>query len=599
MRLLRIFLIILVSIPATLSATVHVTARFKPPRIALGDTAQYIVEVSETDSKSQPQVERIASLPLPQSNRLKLSNGRTSTSRQTRILNGSAEYSVTQSLVIDAAAPETGSFTIPAYAFEYKDQRLQVPAATLEVVERATDAAPPRDELVFLQADLPEKLYVGQILSFELKLFIAEDVSLSGLNAFDRSGDGFTISELPDDYREGVERAKGRRYRTLTWPLTLTPIQTGEQELSFHFGLTARLPDQENDPAPSGRSPFGGSLFDNFFGRSERLNVYTDALTVDVLPLPEEGKPESFSGAIGDFAIEVGADAEQPVEGEPVMLSLVIKGRGNFERINGPDFPEGRDWRHYDPESKFTPGDSLGLSGSLRFDYVFIPQRAGELELPETEFSYFDPKQEEYVELTAPPIPVEVAAAENNLTATTPPPATKAPESSGQLAKSLTSEEALLTLDYRPKDPRPVGLGILRNPAFISLNIVAGLAVIGGALFLRRRKRHGEDPRYPVRMAAKSSLRESRAACLQARQNDDAEAFYQHGQSAIRHAATLKTGRPMQSAESAQIESLLSGQVAGDCRGFFEAANALRFGGNTREPLSEAQQQLERILKAL
>lgn len=600
MRLLSIFIITLVSIPATLLAEIEVTARFNPPRIALGDQAQYIIEVSETSADGQPQVERITSLPIPQTNQLKLSNGRTSNRQQTRIVNGNAEYSVTQSLIIDAAAPETGNFSIPAYAFEYKGQRLQVPAATLEVVERSADAGPTRDELLFLKAELPEKLYVGQMVALDLKLYLSEDVRLRGLNSFDRSGDGFTISELPEDYSEGVETAKGRRYRTLTWPLTLTPIRTGEQELSFQFGLTARLPgEEEREADPLGRSPLGSSFFNNFFGRTERLNVYTDSLAVDVLPLPEAGRPESFSGGIGDLALEVGTDAEKVVQGEPVMLSVVLKGRGNFERIDGPGFPDSPEWRHYDPESQFEASDTLGLSGSLRFDYVFIPQQAGELKLPETKFSYFDPEQEEYVELTAPPIPVEVAPAENNRPSTPTSPAVKTPERDLQLSKSLTSEEALLTLDYRPKKPRPVGLGILTNPLFIGLNLITGLAVLGGGLLLHRNKRHREDPGYPVRAAARQSLKEARQAYLEARRKDDAEAFYKHGQLAIRNAATLKTGHSMQSAHSSEIEALLTGQAIEDCRSFFQAANAHRFGGTTRKALSEAQQQLERTLQAL
>lgn len=599
MRLLSLLSIILISLQSAL-ADVEVTARFDPPRIAMGDQSQYIVEVSETDSQAKPQVERITSLPIPKSGGLNLSNGRTSSSQQTRITNGAAVYSVTQSLIIDASPPAVGSYSIPAYAFEYKGQRLKVPAATLEVVERSADAGPNRDELIFLQADLPDTLYVGQTMALELKLYLAENVQLTGLNSFDRSADGFTISELPEDFSESVEMLKGRRYRTLTWPLTLTAIQTGEQQLSFQFGLTARLPGEDESRDRFGRSPFGGNLFNDFFGRTERLNVYTDPLTVKVRPLPKEIQPESFSGAIGDFAMEVGADTDQANQGEPIMLSVVIKGRGNFERIDGPSFPESDDWRHYDPEKKFEPDDTLGLSGSQRFDYVFIPQRPGQMELPETRFSYFDPEEEEYVELTAPPIPVEVLPVKNKAAPSSPTaPMPASPESGRQLSKPLTSEEALLTLDYRPQEPRPVGLGMLRSPVFIGLNMLAGLFAIGGAVLLHRRKRRREDPGYPVRAAAKQTLNAAKLAYLQALQKDDAETFYKQGQLAIRHAAAIKTGHSMQSADSAQIESLLSGEAVEDCRAFFEAADAHRFGGHTRKAYSDAQQQLENILKAL
>lgn len=600
MRLLSLLSIYLILLLPALSAELEVAARFNPPRVAMGDPAQYIIEITESGS-GQLNIEPIDSLNIPRPEGLTLRNLRNSNSQQTRIINGSVERSLTQNLIIDAAPSQVGRFTIPPYAIDYKGERLQVPAATLEVAERSADAGPSREEQLFLQAELPETLYLGQTIAFDLKLYVLEDVRLTGLNAFDRNADGFTLSELPDNPRESVERVAGRRYRVFSWPLKLTPIRTGEQAISFQFGLTARLPEQNrSNRDPFGRSPFGGSLFEDFFGRTERLNVFTEeGLSIQVLPLPEAGQPESFSGAIGDFAIEVGADTDQATQGEPIMLSLTLKGKGNFERINGPRFPESEDWRHYEPESKFEPGDDFGLDGSQRFDYVFIPRRPGQLKLPETRFSYFDPEKKEYVELSAPPIPIEVAPAANQPAPGPSVAIPKSPDGELQLSKSLSSEEALLTLDYRPKPARTVGYAILRHPGFISLNLLAGLLLLGSVVALERNKRQRLDPTYRLRSAAKQALEASKAAYLQALQQDDAEAFYKHGQLAIRQACTIRTGRSMQSADSAEIAAELSDQAAEDCRAFFEAADARRFGGRCPLPLPEARLKLENILKAL
>jgi len=598
MRFISLAFLILLTLAPALRAEVQVSARFNPPRVALGDPAQYIVAITESGS-GQIDVERITALQIPQPDGLNLRNLRSSNSQQTRIINGAVENSITQSLIIDAAPAQIGRYTIPAYSFDYKGERVEIPATSLEVVERSADAGPSRDELVFLQAELPETLYSGQTITFELKLYMAEDVRLSGLNSFNRNADGFTISELPNDYHESVETLAGRRYRVLSWPLTLTPIRTGGQPISFQFALTARLPGQERNRDPFGRSPFGGSLFEDFFGRTERLNVYTDPLTIEVKPLPTAGRPAGYSGAIGDFAMEVATDAEQARQGEPIMLSVVLKGRGNFDRINGPSFSASPDWRHYDPERKFDAGDPLSMSGSLRFDYVFIPQRSGRLQLPETRFSYFDPVAEEYIELNAPPIPVEVAAAPHS---PAPAPTTAIihePAAPLKLSHALSPPEALLTLDYRPQPARPVGYAILRSPLFIGLNTLAGLLIAGCALALHRRQRQRADPSYPIRAAARQGLRQARQAYLQALQQNDAASFFQHGQQAIRHAAAIRSGRSMHSAHSRDIECLLSGQAAADCRAFFESANAHRFGGHNPQTCQQAQQHIENILKAL
>ena len=226
-------------------AEINVTAIFNPPRVALGDKAQYVIEIKETDTSRKPEIESVTSLPIPQSGGLELTNGRTGTSQQTSIINGEREYSVTQQLIIDADAPRVGTFTLPSYVFQYKEQTLRAPSATLQVVERGADAGPTTDELIFLKADAPDQLYIGQTTAIQLKLYISQNIRLSGLNNFDRSADGFTISELPDS-QETSEVFNGRSYRVLNWTLTITPIQTGPQDLNFQFTVSASLPGQNN-----------------------------------------------------------------------------------------------------------------------------------------------------------------------------------------------------------------------------------------------------------------------------------------------------------------------------------------------------------------
>ena len=103
------------------SAEISVTAIFNPPRVALGDKAQYVLEIKETDTSRQPDIEHVTSLPIPSHRGLELNNLRYGgTSRQASIFNGAREYSVTQELIIDANAPRVGTFTLPTYDFQYK-----------------------------------------------------------------------------------------------------------------------------------------------------------------------------------------------------------------------------------------------------------------------------------------------------------------------------------------------------------------------------------------------------------------------------------------------------------------------------------------------
>ncbi len=586
----------------TASAEISVTAVFKPARIAMGDKAQYLVEIKETSTSQQPEVERITSLPIPQSGGLQLSNGRTSSGRQTSIINGSAEYSVTQQLIIDAKPPRVGRFTIPSYTFQYKGETLRAPAATLQVVERPEDAGPTTDELIFIKVDTPKQLYVGQSTAIQLKLYISEDVRLTGLNSFDRSADGFTMSELPDN-QESSEVCKNRRYRVLTWPLTLTPIQTGEQDLSFQFTVSAQIPGQNNRRDPFGGSRFGGSLFDDFFGRSERFNVYNEPTQIEVLPLPTASQPKSFTGAIGDFAMEVYTDRTDTQVGEPIMLSVEIAGSGNFDRINGPIIPESKAWRSYDPESNFQPRTAdNSLRGTKRFDYVMIPNTAGDLDIPEIQFAYFDPATKRYTELSSPPITIKVSPSDKPQVISGP--ITQAPAFATEatpLQKELSLEEALLTLDYRPKQTKQSSKP-LQNPKFWMTNLAAASALLISGLFLRRKRRLRNDPAYASLQTAKQEFRSTIQA---ARGAKDAENFFQSAQSAIRLALTCRTGKNHRNADIAAITQCLSDRgcpqdLIEQCRTLYQTADALRFSGNhPQSNLSEAKAQLERILKAI
>ncbi len=597
MQLRNAFLIFALFTTSTLIAEIRVSARFEPARVAVGSTSQYIVEIVETDDSKKPAAERITSLPIPSEGGLTLRNGRTSNSQSTRITNGVSEYSITQQIIIEAVSQTAGNFTIPAYIFEYKGGRLQAPAATLNVVEGSADAAPTVDELIFLQANAPEQLYVGQTTSILLKLYVSSSVTLRGLNPLERRADGFTVSELPEESAESVEMFKGRRYRVYTWSLMITPISAGPQTLDFQLTVSAQMPDERNTRG----SQFGGGLFDNFFGRSERFNLYTPPTQIDVRTLPTEGKPKSFSGAIGNFTMEVTSDSSSTRVEEPIMLSIKLSGSGNFDRIKGPEMPKTKGWRSYKPEFTFEPNDLQSLKGMKRFDYVFIPEKAGSLKLPEVKFSYFDPKTEKYVELSAPTISAEVTPSSRPVMTTA---ATLTEENSApaiNLSKALSPEELLNTLDYRPRKGRQIEKNLLSSPWFNYLNSAAFVVLTASGILIYRGKRLHQNAEYALAHQAKQALK----VTVKEAQSNDAAVFYRSAQDAIRLAASVRVKRNLRSADFAELEvsfkqSQVTNEVIEQVRSLFNEADNHRFSGRIHSAdLQQARTQLNTILKAL
>ena len=602
MNLRNLIAILLLWTSAGLHADIEVLARFEPSRIAVGGSSQYVVEVIDSSKDTvDSSIEQISSIPVPSVNGITLRNGRTSTSQQTSIINGLAEHKVTQQIVIDAIPAKTGTYTIPSYTFEYKDTRLQVPAATLIVVERSANAAPTTNDLIFLKLEAPEKLYVGQTKQVTLKLYVDSTVRLSDY-VIEPNADGFiTTGGPPEEPTESIEMlANGRRYRVLSWPFTITPVSSGQQDLNFQSTLIAQFPNKRNTRS----SPFGRSIFDDLFNRTERVNVYTTPVQVDVLPLPKEGQPESFSGAIGQFNIGVSTDAESTRVGEPIMLSLKLSGQGNFSRIQGPKLPEAEGWRSYPPESVFEADASNELRGAKRFDYIFVPEKAGTLELPEISFSFFDPDTQKYVELSSPAIAIDVAPSK---VSAIPPPTSSGPGTAStslptdNQTKSLTAEEQFQILDYRPTAGRKLPTGTILTPGFYWLNGSFLAIVVIAALLNQRRKCLLRSPHYALVQNAREELK----ATLNKTQSDDADTFFSHAQKAIRLATTIHAKSNLRAADFTTMEAHfrqtgLPETVIEQARALFQAAETYQFSGHQQPVnLSEFRSQLKTVLKAL
>jgi len=184
-----------------------------------------------------------------------------------------------------------GIYTLPGFQINVDGQTLQAPAATLQIVERAEDAAPTLNELIFLEVETPERLYLGESSVAQLKLYLADSIYLNGICNFNSRADGFSMNLDPNIYSENQSFQKGRNYKVLTWTANITPLSIGEQSIDYQLDVSARIPNQRN--ALSGRrSPFGGSLFDDFLNR---LKGYRFRLTkiFRYCHFPAQGNPQA------------------------------------------------------------------------------------------------------------------------------------------------------------------------------------------------------------------------------------------------------------------------------------------------------------------
>ncbi len=202
-----------------------------------------------------------------------------------------------------------------------------------------------------------------------------------------------TNSFWKEDAPERNEAQKVNYNETLYYMLDkktiLYPTLPGAQQIG-----STRLECVVEEPIES--DDFWGISFGS---RARRMNLETDPIDITVKPLPADGKPDSFKGAVGDYKMDVKILPESDYKtGETITLDVTISGRGNINTINEPSLSDFVNFKKYDTVSKNNISrDNYGLKGSKNFKIVLVPLVPGDLKMPELEFSFFNYQTKKYV----------------------------------------------------------------------------------------------------------------------------------------------------------------------------------------------------------
>lgn len=213
--------------------------------------------------------------------------------------------------------------------------------------------------------------------------------------------------------RENV-RMNGKRYiRADVKKLALFPTAPGNYTIQ-PGSLKVSIREE-----PQGNNAFDEFFSDSFFtggsffARRQNKLLNPPPIQLVVKPLPENGKPAGFQGAVGSFRLSASVDKDKVKQNEPVTLKMVIEGEGNIETITRPKIPALTGFKTYDADtnSKLYQTENV-VGGTKSFETVFIPKEEGSSFIPPLEFSYFDPRQEKYVTLQTPNFPITVEHSE-------------------------------------------------------------------------------------------------------------------------------------------------------------------------------------------
>ncbi len=138
----------------------------------------------------------------------------------------------------------------------------------------------------------------------------------------------------------------------------------------------------------------------------------TDPVELQVLPLPEAGRPESFRGHVGTLEVTSWVNRTSMAAGDTLTLEIEVDVEGYMRGLPDPeiDFPGG--FEVLPPRTRSAiPESSDGLSGMSTYIYRLVAVEEGTWEVPAVEMSYFDPEAAEYGTSRGQPFTITVVPA--------------------------------------------------------------------------------------------------------------------------------------------------------------------------------------------
>ena len=192
---------------------------------------------------------------------------------------------------------------------------------------------------------------------------------------------------------------KGQNYNVVEWrKVVLYPQKIGDLEISpLSLNLVLDVPTDKRDF-------FGNVIYD----QTSQL-ISTGMRRIIVKDLPKQGKPNSFSGAVGKFEFDVILNKNSLRATESFQAELKVKGNGNLKLFDLPDILVPNSMELFEPEREELISTNLsGMSGSVSKVFTVIPRFQGNFPIEEVEFSYFDPNTEKYKILKSPRLTIDV-----------------------------------------------------------------------------------------------------------------------------------------------------------------------------------------------
>ncbi len=361
----------------------------------------------------------------------------TSSSSSFSMVNGSMSHTVRCTYTFALQAYQEGTFHVGSATLTVKGKKISSEPFDIKVIpDDGSHAAPSGGGLssgqgqpqqntsdpqvsgkdLFIRV-IPSKksAYVGEQVVLTYKLYTKVPVSSLSVERMP-SYAGFWTKDITDNnggsLRQTTEYINGIEYTAAEiQKIVVVPQRSGTLPIDpMIIECIAQIRTESN--RQRSMDPFEAFFNDPFFNRNianVRKELTSQTLNLEVKSLPENGKPASFAGAVGNFNFKSEIDKTELSTNEAFTLTLTVSGTGNVELLQMPTpvFPP--DFEVYDPKITMNVNNNAnGLSGTKKAEYLVIPRRAGSFTVPAVEFSYFDPSKGAYQTLSSQPYEIKV-----------------------------------------------------------------------------------------------------------------------------------------------------------------------------------------------
>jgi hypothetical protein len=387
----------------------NIVAQLDRDHIVQGETVTLIIQTE--DPQQSLEVDFAALEPD-----FELLDQRTET--QMSIVNGSQSALVR--LIVTLEPRKAGVLTVPPLRFG----SFTTPPLSL-TVDVAPQPKPGEAPTVFIEVDVePEEgpYYVHAQLLLTVRVFYQQSLTEAAISQPEPAP---AAVRLLDEVPFQAERG-GERYRVLERHYAVFPERSGPLVIPA-LTLSGRLVERRSDklwqPAVRGR----------------RVEVSSDPVELTISPKPVGHSGTGWMPARSLEVSQTVSSGDALTVGEPVTRTIMVDAVGLEENmITAPVWPDIPNARIYpDQPQGISRNDGRWVLGHKEFRYAVVPEKAGELVLPELKLDWWDtqnsrqqtavlPEQRLRVQpSTAVPVPPPAAAVgAGELTPASPPVST-------------------------------------------------------------------------------------------------------------------------------------------------------------------------------